>query len=108
MWGSNPRSPRYKHGALTNWAKGAVVTSAGFEPAHPKIIELKSIALDHSAMIPRVVVVGYETHWDCFLIRQFVLLSMSLIYTSFSFTAYFHTHFQISIFCYYSAIVLHY
>ena len=51
MWGSNPRSPRYKHGALTNWAKGAVVTSAGFEPAHPKIIELKSIALDHSAMM---------------------------------------------------------
>ena len=28
------------------------MVSAGFEPAHPKIIELKSIALDHSAMSP--------------------------------------------------------
>ena len=25
---------------------------AGFEPAHPKIIDLESIALDHSAMTP--------------------------------------------------------
>ena len=28
-----------------------MVLSAGFEPAHPKITELKSVALDHSAMI---------------------------------------------------------
>ena len=28
------------------------MVSAGFEPAHPKIIELESIALDHSAKTP--------------------------------------------------------
>ena len=26
--------------------------SAGFEPAHPKIVDLESTALDHSAMSP--------------------------------------------------------
>jgi hypothetical protein len=30
---------------------------AGFEPAHPKIIELKSIALDHSAMSPLYLII---------------------------------------------------
>ena len=29
---------------------------AGFEPAHPKIVELKSTALDHSAMTPNKLV----------------------------------------------------
>ena len=33
-------------------ANGACMVPAGFEPAHPKIIELESIALDHSAIAP--------------------------------------------------------
>ena len=49
-WGSNPRPPRYKHGALTNCATRAIIikviiinvdfysmTGAGFEPARIKI-----------------------------------------------------------------------
>ena len=31
------------------------MTPAGFEPAHPKIDELKSSALDHSAMVSEMV-----------------------------------------------------
>lgn len=28
------------------------MVTVGFEPTHPKIIDLKSTALDHSAMLP--------------------------------------------------------
>ena len=30
---------------------GGVVTAVGFEPTHPKIVELESTALDHSAKL---------------------------------------------------------
>jgi hypothetical protein len=35
----------------TTWPIRLNLSPAGFEPAHPKITELKSVALDHSAMM---------------------------------------------------------
>ena len=32
------------------------MTPAGFEPAHPKITELESVALDHSATMSYLVI----------------------------------------------------
>ena len=50
--GLEPIAFRLEVGRAIHCAKGAIIVlSAGFEPAHPKITELKSVALDHSAMI---------------------------------------------------------
>ena len=43
-------------GRLNHWAMGAMVSSAGFEPAHPKIAELETAALDHSAMMTNDII----------------------------------------------------
>ena len=37
--------------------KISVMASEGFEPSHPKILDLKSSALDHSAKKPEFVAV---------------------------------------------------
>ena len=48
--GLEPITFRLEVGRAIHCAKGAIIVlSAGFEPAHPKITELKSVALDHSA-----------------------------------------------------------
>ena len=52
---SNSRPPAYKAGAMTTMLlRHKNVTyclpEVGFEPTHPKITELKSAALDHSAI----------------------------------------------------------
>ena len=62
--------------AVVMLCRNLVMVSAGFEPAHPKIIELKSIALDHSAMTPLGLVV--ETYCSFSLKRNLKLLCMSL------------------------------
>ena len=41
---------------------GSGLVPAGFEPAHPKIVDLESTALDHSAMAPLGLVL--ETHFE--------------------------------------------
>ena len=35
------------------------MVSAGFEPAHPKIVELESTALDHSAIAPYLLIIFF-------------------------------------------------
>ena len=51
------------------------IAPAGFEPALPKETELKSVALDHSAIAPFLVV---ETYCSFILKRNLKLLCMSL------------------------------
>ena len=46
-----------------------IMTPAGFEPAHPKINELKSFALDHSAIVS-VVLLLLNTFFDANQIKS--------------------------------------
>jgi hypothetical protein len=52
--GIEPSIYRLTVGRLNHWAIGAQLSPAGFEPAHPEIADLKSAALDHSAMMTMV------------------------------------------------------
>ena len=54
--GIEPSIYRLTVGRLNHWAMGAIVSPAGFEPAHPKIAELESAALDHSAMMTNDII----------------------------------------------------
>ena len=51
--GIEPTILRLTVARINHYAIESMVSPAGFEPAHPKIPELKSDALDHSAMLPR-------------------------------------------------------
>ena len=58
--GDRTRDPKIKNLMLYQLSYGGGLVPAGFEPAHPKIIDLESIALDHSAIVPLFV----ETHLE--------------------------------------------
>ena len=63
---SNQRPPHYKCGALPLSYKGRIrkkMREAGFEPAHPEIVGLKSTALDHSAIRAQHYFFGFCFFW---------------------------------------------
>ncbi len=78
----NQRPPHYKCGALPLSYKGHTkkMREAGFEPAHPEIVGLKSTALDHSAI---------RAHTILFTLFLFLLL---LFYFYFYFFGEEHIH----------------